>query len=75
VWLQAIENSGLGSGLNLRDHGTMQIVRAAWAAAMPQPLVELPNGISQPGELKGTKGLDRDAAGLQVSDPVPQAAS
>jgi len=43
--LQALQGPGLGLGLDLIDHGTMQVSTASWAGAEAQSLVQLPDRI------------------------------
>lgn len=67
-WIQAGEGLGLGSGPHLAHHGAVQILRAPGAMALPAPLVELPDGIPEPGQLEGGE-VCRSLAGGHSGQP------
>lgn len=54
-WLEPLQRPGLGLGPHLGHHRLVELIRAAGPVAVPQTLVELPDRISQPGELQGTQ--------------------
>ena len=50
--IEPLQGFGLGLGLHRGHHGAMQIGRTAGLAAMAQPLMQIPDGISEPGKLQ-----------------------
>jgi hypothetical protein len=58
--IQPLQGPGLGLSLHLRHHGVMQIGGTSGLPAMAQPLMQIPDGITEPGELERSKiGLRR----------------
>ena len=53
--LELLQRLSLGCGLNLGDHGSVQIVAAPGPLTMTQPLVQFPHRIAQPGQLQRTE--------------------
>jgi hypothetical protein len=53
----------------------MQILGSACLPAVPQTLMQLPDGISKPGKLQGAEIRRTGRKGLLKPDPVAQAAS
>jgi hypothetical protein len=68
--LQPPQSPCLGLGLDLLDHGPMQISTASWAGTVAQTLVQIPYRVSQPGQLQGPE-LDRWNRGLDRRQPAP----
>ncbi len=68
--LQALERPGLGLGLDLVDHGAMQVSTASWAGAEAQSLMQIPDRIPQPGQLQGTE-IGSWTGGLNRRQPAP----
>jgi len=72
--LKAIQHSSLSISLHFSHDSFMQVIGTTWTAAMPQTLMQLPNGITQPRQLKRTQVVGTSAPWLG-SNPVAQAAS
>ena len=65
---------GLGVSADISHNSPVQLIGPTGPDAMPQPLMQLPDGITNPSELQRTQRLI-DAAGNLVANPVAQAAS
>ena len=72
--LKLLESPGLSIGTDLIHNRTMKNIRAAGAAAVTQALMQLPDCVTQPGELERTEFITTPGAGPPM-DPVAQAAS
>ena len=72
--LKTLESAGLSIGTDLIDNRTMKDISAAGAAAVTQALMQLPDSISEPCQLKRAEIIGTTQA-LQGMDPVGQAAS
>ena len=66
--LQAIESMGLGISTDVRNDSPMQIGTSAGLPATAHPLVQLPDGISEPGQLKWTQ-LAGPSRRLELGQP------
>lgn len=72
--LQPGEESGLGIGSNVSDDSPMEDIRPPRSGPVTQSLMQLPDSVSDPGQLKWTKLLTALMNRLG-SDPAGQAAS
>ena len=73
--LKSSESSGLGISPDLSHHRFVQVLGSTGLPAMPQTLMQFPDGIPEPGELERTKIGGTGRKRLLKSDPVAQAAS
>ena len=71
---QPREESGLGISADISHNSPVQLIGPTGPDAMAQPLMQLPDRITNPSKLQGTQRLV-DAAGSLVANPVAQAAS
>ena len=68
------EEPRLGISADISHNSPVQLIGPTGPDAMPQPLMQLPHGISDPCQLQRTQRVV-DAAGSLVANPVAQAAS
>ena len=73
-WFKLLEELRLGIRTNLGNYSPVEIVGTAWVPTMLQTLVQLPDGITQPGQLQSTK-ISSIRSGTLSRNPVGQAAS
>lgn len=71
--LKPLQQAGLGVCPHISHHGTVQGLRTVRAGAMAQPLMQLPDRITNPCKLERTQGLPITRG--VVADPIRQAAS
>ena len=74
MWLKALKHRRLSISLHFGHNGLVQIISTAWTSTAPQALMQFPNRITQPCQLKRTQLLGASAP-LLGSNPVAQAAS
>jgi len=72
--VQARQGFGLGFRPNFSHNGVVKGRRSARAAAISKPLMQLPDSIAQPSELKWAE-VSRSRHGLAALDPIAQAAN
>ena len=65
---------GLGISADIGHNGPMQLIGTAGLCSMAKALMQLPHGISNPGQLQWTQ-RPVDAAGSLIANPVAQAAN
>jgi len=53
--LEDPQRTGLGLGLHFLHHRLVQMLRSGRPVTLPQPLMEFPHRISEPGQLQGTE--------------------
>jgi hypothetical protein len=69
---EPFESRGLGVRPHPRHHLIVEIVGAAGGLAVAQPLVQLPNGVAEPGELQDVE-IGLGGQGGQGIEPVSRA--
>ncbi len=72
--LKSQEELRLSIGSHLRYNSPMQVIGTAWVLAMLQALVQLPDGITEPGQLQRAK-ISCFHSGTLSRNPVAQAAN